>query len=173
MTKRWQARRRIPRNSCLTIVFLYHIEASRPLGYGAEGCVAGTNPYDWKTLSVNRTVNGYLNDRDGLRLSYAVFKIRWASNPTASTAIRLWETFAFPTIVWPFAFFYHCLASCICRRVIVYEVTFHMKNREILFTFTWASACNLHPYLILLRHTGEYNYIKKVWASHFLAIWVV
>ena len=30
---------------------------------------------------------------DRLRLSFAVPKIQWDSNPTASTAIRRWETF--------------------------------------------------------------------------------
>ena len=34
-------------------------------------------------------------EKDGLRLSSAVPKIQWDSTPTAPTAIRLWETFAF------------------------------------------------------------------------------
>ena len=57
---------------------------------------------DWKTLSVNPAVNGYLfpisegsKEREGLNLSSAVPKIQWDSNPTALTAIRLWETFTF------------------------------------------------------------------------------
>ena len=32
-------------------------------------------------------------ERDGLRLSSAVSKIQWDSNPDCPTAIRLWETF--------------------------------------------------------------------------------
>ena len=34
-------------------------------------------------------------ERDGLRLSSAVSKIEWDSNPHCPTAIRLWETFTF------------------------------------------------------------------------------
>ena len=34
-------------------------------------------------------------ERDGLRLSSAVHKIQWDSNPTAPMTIRLWETFTF------------------------------------------------------------------------------
>ena len=60
--------------------------------------------YDyWKTFSVNPAVNGKLfrirekirqrKERDWLRLSLAVPLIQWDSNPTALTAIRLWETF--------------------------------------------------------------------------------
>ena len=59
-------------------------------------------------LSVNPAVNGYLfsnwgrirqrKERDGLRLSSAVPKIQWDSNPHFPMAIRLWETFT-PFIV--------------------------------------------------------------------------
>ena len=34
-------------------------------------------------------------ERNGLHFSSAVPKIQWDSNPTASMAIRLWETFTF------------------------------------------------------------------------------
>ena len=67
------------------------------LGYGTESChkacVQGwALPCDdWKTLSVNPAVNGYLfqikgrirqqKERDGLRLSSAMPKMQWDSNP--------------------------------------------------------------------------------------------
>ena len=38
-------------------------------------------------------------ERDWLRLSLAVPIIQWDSNPTAPTAIRLWETFTL-TLRW-------------------------------------------------------------------------
>ena len=38
-------------------------------------------------------------ERDWLRLSLAVPMIQWDSNPTAPTAIRLWETFTL-TLRW-------------------------------------------------------------------------
>ena len=34
-------------------------------------------------------------EKDGLHLSFAMPKMQWDSNPTASMAIMLWETFTF------------------------------------------------------------------------------
>ena len=34
-------------------------------------------------------------ERDGLHLLFAMPKIQWDSNPTAPTAIRLWDTLTF------------------------------------------------------------------------------
>ena len=48
-------------------------------------------------------------ERDWLRLSLAVPIIQWDSNPTAPTAIRLWETFTL-TLRWGlFGVFFPCL----------------------------------------------------------------
>ena len=45
------------------------------------------------TIFESGKVNEQQKERDRLRLSYAVPKIQWVSNPTASMAIRLRETF--------------------------------------------------------------------------------
>ena len=73
------------------------VEWLEQLGYGAESrrvaLVRGSaSPCgDWKSLSVNPAVNGYLfRIREG-----EGSKTRGTLTPTPSTAIRLWETFTF------------------------------------------------------------------------------
>ena len=46
----------------------------------------------WVTFS-NQGKIRQRKEPDGLRISFAVPMIQWDSNPTAPTAIRLWETF--------------------------------------------------------------------------------
>ena len=60
---------------------------------------------DWKILSVYPAEKRYfLQNRDMLRLSYAVPKIKGVSNLIAPTVARLWETFTCITF-FPFLFY--------------------------------------------------------------------
>ena len=87
------------------------VEWLEQLGYGAESrrkaWVRGSaSPCgDWKTLSVNPAVNGYLfriregygSERKGTGSAFHQLCPRYSGTltPTAPTAIRLWETFTF------------------------------------------------------------------------------
>ena len=85
------------------------VEWLERLGHGTESCrkvVSSTLSFairllenflcqpssKWVTFSNQRKIR-QRKERDGPRLSFAVPMIQWDSNATATTAIRLWETF--------------------------------------------------------------------------------
>ena len=61
----------------------------------------------WVTFS-NQGKIRLRKGRDGLRLAFVVPMIQWDSNPTAPTAIRLWETF---TLTFRWGLFGVCFFS--------------------------------------------------------------
>ena len=81
------------------------VEWLERLDYGAESRGWASPCYDWKTLSVNPAVNGYLfriredkgRERRGMGSAFHQLCPKYSGTltPTAPTAIRLWETFIF------------------------------------------------------------------------------
>ena len=94
------------------------------LVYGAEGCwfdfLLGSTG-DWKTLSANPVVDGYLfvqkkkrkimqrKERDGFRLPYAVQSYSGSLTTFASTVTSLCETLTFKP------FYYRCACEHGCQ----------------------------------------------------------